>query len=350
MHTISDIIQFDLPEKLACPEPTEIRKIARDDARLLVTNNSGSISHTTFKQLTNHLLPGDVLVVNTSATVPAAFPVALPFGKKGVIHFSTRIDNRNWLAEIRVIKNNQTVRWKGGKAGMVFLLPGNARVRLKDKFYGNRDLLHLWTVELTINQEAVPYMTEFGQPIKYLSLDKPYPIDYYQTMFSSQPGSSEMPSAGRGFTAGLVDRLMQKGISFAPVLLHTGVSSLEENEAPYPEYMEVEPISAAIINNAKRKGGRIIAVGTTAVRAIESAADETGLVSPFKGKTSLYIRNGYSMKTVDGLLTGFHEPKASHLNMLQSLAGFDHMERAYTAAIENNYFWHQFGDLHLILP
>jgi S-adenosylmethionine:tRNA ribosyltransferase-isomerase len=159
-----------------------------------------------------------------------------------------------------------------------------------------------------------------------------------------------MPSASRGFTAPLVKKLLKKRLLFAPVLLHTGVSSLEENERPFPEYMEVSPLSAAIINAAKSQGQRIIAVGTTAIRAIESAADAGGIVLPYRGNTDLFIDEGYEMKVTDGLLTGFHEPRASHLHMLQSLAGTEHIQRAYDKAIEAGYYWHQFGDLHLILP
>jgi len=180
-------------------------------------------------------------------------------------------------------------------------------------------------------------------------LDHPHPLAYYQTFFSFHAGSSEMPSAGRGFTQQLVDKLVAKGIQFAPILLHTGVSSLEEDEKPYPEYMEVHPVSAAIINAAKQKGKRIIAIGTTGIRAIESAVNAEGKVQAFKGHTDLFIEQDTPLKVADGLLTGFHEPKASHLHMLQGLAGYAHIERAYKAALAEDYYWHEFGDLHLIL-
>jgi S-adenosylmethionine:tRNA ribosyltransferase-isomerase len=133
-------------------------------------------------------------------------------------------------------------------------------------------------------------------------------------------------------------------------MLHTGVSSLEENETPYPEYMEIDPVTASIINTAKNQGRRIIAIGTTAIRAIETAVNNEGIVTPFRGNTELFIDENYAMKIVDGLLTGFHEPKASHLNMLQSIGGFEHINIAYKEAIKAGYYWHQFGDLHLILP
>lgn len=159
-----------------------------------------------------------------------------------------------------------------------------------------------------------------------------------------------MPSAGRGFTPGLIERLLKKGVIIAPLILHTGVSSLEENETPYPEYVEIDPVTAALINTSKSAGGRIIAVGTTAIRAVETAVNSEGKLLPYRGNTDLFIDENYAMKVIDGLLTGFHEPRASHLNMLQSVAGFDHIDKAYQEALRAGYYWHQFGDLHLILP
>ena len=202
----------------------------------------------------------------------------------------------------------------------------------------------------TCTQSMQKYLAHNAKPIQYEKLDRQYPLSYYQTFFSFHPGSSEMPSAGRGFTADLIERLLKKGIVFAPVILHTGVSSLEENEKPYPEYMEIDPLTASIINNAKKQDRRIIAIGTTAVRAIETALNEEGLVIPYRGNTELFIDENYKMKIADGLLTGFHEPRASHLNMLQSIAGYEHIDMAYREAIKAGYYWHQFGDLHLILP
>lgn len=352
MNLLETSIQFELPDLLGCPKPTELRNIARDEVRLLVTTGAGQISHTVFNKVHQYLQKGDVLVVNTSATRASAFHVGLPDKRKGMLHFSTRLNNADWLVEIREIKGDKTIRWKGGEEEMIFNLYAGSSVKLKRRFYEERKFLHLWIVEFNSRneQEHEAYMAKYGQPIKYDKLSEPFPLDYYQTFFSTTPGSSEMPSAGRGFTENLVAKLMEKGVVFAPFLLHTGVSSLEENESPYPEYMEINAISAAIINKAKKEGSKIIAVGTTGVRAIESAVNEAGEVTPYLGYTDLYIYDNYRMKIIDGLLTGFHEPKASHLKMLQSLAGFDHIEWAYNLAIENNYFWHQFGDLHLILP
>jgi S-adenosylmethionine:tRNA ribosyltransferase-isomerase len=344
------IVQFDLPQRLACPLPTEERKIERDEVRLLVTKKSGEIDHTIFKHFDDYLQRGDVLVVNTSATIPAAFPVQLPDGREGRLHLSTKVNEKKWLVEIREVTGNKTSRWYEGEQGMIFRLPSGASITLKEKFYKNEKWLNIWVAELNTNQSVQSYISLNGQPIQYDKLDRQYPLSYYQTFFSFHPGSSEMPSAGRGFTKAVIKKLQKKGVLFAPIILHTGISSLEENELPYPEYMEIDPVSASIINNAKGDGGRIIAVGTTCVRAIETATNDNGIIQPFRGNTELFIDESYEMKITDGLLTGFHEPRASHLNMLQAIGGFEHLENAYMEAISAGYYWHQFGDLHLMLP
>lgn len=343
----SSIIQFDLPQHLACPKPTEERNIARDEVRLLVTTNSGQIEHSTFNHLPSLLQKDDVLVVNTSATIPSALPILLPEGRQGKLHLSTRLNNKKWLVEIT---GNKTVRWYGGEEGVIFQLPSGGNVRLEQRFYKNSQWLDLWIADFNINRSMQSYLFANALPIQYDKLDRQYPLSYYQTFFSFHRGSSEMPSAGRGFTAGLITRLLKKGVTFAPIILHTGVSSLEENETPYPEYTEIDPVTTSIINTAKSEGRHIIAVGTTAIRAIETAVNNEGIVTSFRGNTELFIDENYTMKVVDGLLTGFHEPRASHLNMLQSVGGFEHINRAYKEAINAGYYWHQFGDLHLILP
>jgi S-adenosylmethionine:tRNA ribosyltransferase-isomerase len=350
MNTAPTTIQFNLPDHLACPKPIELRNLPRDGVRLLVTTGAGDVDHTTFSKIDTHLEKGDVLVVNTSATRAAAFRVSLPENREGVIHVSTPMPGGDWLIEVREIKGAKTLRWKKGKEGMVFWLPLSSQISLKKRFYKDSQLLHLWIAEFHSPIKLEELMSQFGVPIKYDKVDELYPLDFYQTFFSINPGSSEMPSAGRGFTEILVNKLLTKGVVFAPILLHTGISSLEEDERPYPEYMEISPLSASIINHGKGNGKRVIAVGTTAMRAVESVTNEKGAVQPFSGYTPLFIDENYSMRAINGLLTGFHEPKASHLFMLQSLAGIGHIERAYEIALSKNYYWHQFGDLHLILP
>ena len=136
----------------------------------------------------------------------------------------------------------------------------------------------------------------------------------------------------------------------APIVLHTGVSSLEEHEPPYPEYFRVDARTARAVNAARAHGGRVIAVGTTAVRALESATAPDGFISPSAGWTDVVVTPERGIMAVDALLTGFHEPKASHLSMLEALAGLEHLESAYAAALAGKYLWHEFGDVHLLMP
>ena len=192
------VIQFDVPQQLACPMPTEERHIARDEVRLLVTTNSGEIEHTIFNHFPAFLQKGDVLVVNTSATIPAALPVSLQRLKPGILHLSTKLTHGEWLIEIREITGNKTKRWHEGEDGMVFQLPSGASVTLKQRFYKNDQWLHLWLAEFSLHQSMQNYLAANAMPVQYEKLDRQYPLHYYQTFFSFHPGSSEMPSAGRG--------------------------------------------------------------------------------------------------------------------------------------------------------
>lgn len=208
--TVPSIIQFNLPLQLACPKPTEERNMKRDEVRLLVTTGSGQIDHTTFNQLTSFLQRGDVLVVNTSATIAAALPVSLPGGQQGRLHLSTKLNSREWLIEIREITGNKTIRWRRGEPGMVFQLPSGVNITLKERFYKDQKWLQLWVAEFNVHQSLATYLAAHARPIQYEKLDRQYPLSYYQTFFSFYPGSAEMPSAGRGFTADLIENILKK--------------------------------------------------------------------------------------------------------------------------------------------
>ncbi len=347
-------LNFQLPNHLKCAKPTELRGIARDEVKLMVSwQHNNHIKHNIFRNIGNYLKAGDTLVVNTSGTLKAALPIQLPNGNTGRVHLSTKLQKNQWVVEIREIRDNATHRHKKAYAGQSFQLPEDGEFRLLRPFYKNNDHfahLNLWVAQFDLNTAVPAFLKKYGTPIRYDKVDQQYPIEYYQTIFAQHPGSAEMPSAGRAFTPQLVKQLIAKGIQFAPVLLHTGVSSLEEGEKPYPEYYEVSPLSADLINAAKTRGGRIIAVGTTAIRTLESIVDEAGKVQAGSGWTDLYLTPDYQMKVVDGLLTGFHEPKASHLSILESVSSLSHLEYSYPAALKEGYQWHEFGDLHLILP
>jgi S-adenosylmethionine:tRNA ribosyltransferase-isomerase len=337
---------FTLPTALEAHEPPEARGLARDGVRLLTGSSStGELGHHRFTELPDLLRPGDVLVVNTSGTLPAAVPV---LDSDLTMHFSTDLGDGRWLVELREAARKATAPFSGGTPGQRYPLLGGGSVTLRARFSGVR----LWVADVNPTPAAsVPeYLYLFGAPIRYGYLHRPWPLPYYQTVFATQPGSAEMPSAARPFTDRMVTRLVTAGVQLAPVLLHTGVASPEAHERPYPERFAVSATSARIVNQAKAAGGRIIAIGTTVVRALETAADPDGAVSPAQGWTDLIITPERGTRVVDGLLTGFHEPRASHLDMLAALADPDLLDRCYAEAITHGYLWHEFGDVNLLLP
>jgi S-adenosylmethionine:tRNA ribosyltransferase-isomerase len=181
-------------------------------------------------------------------------------------------------------------------------------------------------------------------------VQRDWPLAAYQTVFARLPGSAEMPSASRPFTDPMVTALVARGVLIAPVTLHTGVSSLEADEDPYPEPFDVPPATARLVNHVRAHGGRVIAAGTTVVRALETAARADGQVVPSAGWTSHVVTPQTGVGAVDGLLTGLHEPRSSHLRMLAAFAGEALLARCYQAAVGAGYLWHEFGDVHLLLP
>jgi len=337
-------LDFVLPPEREAHEPPEARGIPRDGVAMMVSREAaGEIGHRAFTDLPGLLLPGDLLVVNTSATIPAA--VALPGGL--AVHFSTPLPDGDWLVELRAADGPATVRYPGGTPGQRLELPGGAVLTLAARFTSR-----LWRARLST--AVLPYLRRRGEPIRYSYVSRPWPVEAYQTVFGTRPGSAEMPSASRPFTPAVVAALVARGITFAPVTLHTGVSSLEGDEDPYPEPYDVPPATARLVNLTRRHGGRVIAVGTTVVRALETAARQPGpgLVGPSAGWTEHIVtpEPGNRLLAVDGLITGLHEPRSSHLRMLAAFAGLDLLGRCYAAAIDRGYLWHEFGDLHLLLP
>ncbi|WP_018350533.1 S-adenosylmethionine:tRNA ribosyltransferase-isomerase [Longispora albida] len=330
------VLDFALPAELEAHDPPEARGLARDGVRLLVTDGD-DISHHHFAQLPGLLRPGDVLVVNTSATLPAAVPVP---GTGLSVHFSTELPDGTWLAELRSGEGQDP-----GAAGR-YPLAGGGSVTFTRPFSRGR----LWhaTVD-TGGPPVTAYLRRHGQPIRYGYVPRSWPLSFYQTIFGTEPGSAEMPSAGRPFTDRMVTRLVTRGVQFAPILLHTGVASPEAHERPYPERFAVSAHTAHVVNEARHRGSRVIAVGTTAVRALESAAGPGGRVEPSAGWTDLVVTPERGVRAVTGLLTGLHEPRASHLDMLAAIAGPDRLGRSYAAALGEGYLWHEFGDLHLIV-
>jgi S-adenosylmethionine:tRNA ribosyltransferase-isomerase len=332
-------LDFELRPELEAHEPAELRGTGRDDVRMIVSDRvTGEVTDTHFRALPEFLRPGDLLVVNTSATLPAALSALRGNGDEIALHWSASLPGGLSVVEPRKIEAH---------SGEVLTLPGGARATLLAPY---RDSHRLWIAKLDVDDVPIAdYLRRWGRPIRYPYVVTQFPISAYQTVFGKFDGSAEMPSAGRAFTRRMLACVRARGAGIAHLLLHTGVASLESNEKPYEEWYEVPQRTAERVRETKERGGRIIAIGTTVVRALESSVDANGDVVGSRGWTDLVITPERGVRVVDGLLTGLHEPRATHLAMLQAIAGRDIIEKAYAVALESRYLWHEFGDVHLIL-
>jgi S-adenosylmethionine:tRNA ribosyltransferase-isomerase len=343
-------LAFDLPRRLEAHDPPEARGLARDQVRLLVAERSGGqIVHASFRDLPDVLAPGDLLVVNISATLPAAVDARRSDGSRIRLHFATRapaLDDSWRVVELRSQDGGSPAR---GRAGDRLALPGHG---------GEVELVapYVSSARLMLAQYHGPgsvedYLERHGQPIRYGYLSGSWPLATYQNVYATVPGSAEMPSAGRPFSPELMARLAARGIIVAPITLHCGVSSPERHEPPFPEQYDVPEATARLVAATRRWGGRVIAVGTTVVRALETVAGgETAEPVAGQGWTNLVIAPEHRCSAVDGLITGWHEPEASHLQLLEAVAGPELLASSYQEALTLGYLWHEFGDSHLILP
>src|SRR5262249_27028857 len=207
----------------------------------------------------------------------------------------------------------------------------------------------LWAGELATPGPLLAWLAEHGEPIRYAYVSAPWPLAAYRNSYADTPGSAELPSAGRALTPRLLRKLRARGVELATLVLHCGVSSLEPGDPPYPEWFAVPQSTADAVNAARRDGRRVVAVGTTVVRALESAADRDGSLRPAAGWTDLVVTPDPGGSTVDGLLTGWHEPVAAHHAMPAAVASPELVRASYQAALTAGYLWHEFGDLHLLL-
>jgi S-adenosylmethionine:tRNA ribosyltransferase-isomerase len=343
-------LAFELPPALEAHEPPEARGVARDGVRLMAARRAdGRIEHHVFSDLPELLAPGDVLVVNTSATLPAAIGARRAGGERVELRFATAAPRHPgdgwWVVEVRTADGFAPYRC--AVAGERLTLDGGASATLVAPYASSA---RLWLARIESGGSLIAYLMRHGHPIRYGYVPRPWPLSAYQTAFGVDPGSAEMPSAGRPFTPELVARLTARGVLVAPITLHTGVSSPERHEPPYPEAYRVPEATARAVNAVRAWNGRVVAVGTTVVRALETVADADGVVSAGAGWTGLVVTPERGLRAVDGLITGWHEPEASHLLMLEAVAGPALLEASYRAALEHGYLWHEFGDSHLILP
>ncbi len=336
---------FALPRVLEAHEPPEARGLARDAVRMLVAGRaSGRLDHRRARDLPDVLAPGDLVVINTSATLPAALRAGRAGGDEVDLHVSVPMPgSAHRLVELR----RAGARVRDGRAGEVLELPAGGRATLVAPYLSGT---RLWAAALTLPARIEDYLADHGRPIRYRHVPRAWPLSAYQTVYALQPGSSEMPSAGRPLTAGLITALVARGIAVAPIVLHAGVSSPEEGEPPVPEPYRVPPATARLVELTRRGGGRVVAVGTTVVRALETVGEPGGGVRAGEGFTRMLVTPARGVHVVDGLLTGWHEPDAPHLSMLRAVGGSTLIERSYAAALQAGYLWHEFGDVHLILP
>ncbi len=362
----SPSLTFDLPAELAASAPPEARGVPRDGIRMLVASAAEGLRHAHVHDLPDALRAGDLLVVNRSKTLPAALDGVTGDGEQVAVHLSTVLPGGGrtpasalaataapWVVELRRPLEVGSAPSYADRAGAVVTLPGGAVLRVLRPQAGDGPHSRLWVAALTTPEPLGRWLARHGEPIRYSHVTGRWALAAYQTGYGDVPGSAEMPSAGRGLTTAVLDRLRRKGVEVQSVVLHCGVSSLEEGDPPYAEWYSVPAPTVAAIARTRARGRRVVAVGTTVVRALESAAAGSGEVRPGSGWTDLVITPERGVSAVDGLLTGWHEPAASHLWMLAALlgngAGNHLLCESYRTALDQGYRWHEFGDVHLLL-
>ncbi|HEX7098733.1 MAG TPA: S-adenosylmethionine:tRNA ribosyltransferase-isomerase [Acidimicrobiia bacterium] len=343
-------VGFTVPEGQAATAPPEERGLCRDEVKLLVAS-PGQVAHTTFRHLGEYLSPGDVVVVNTSATRAAAIDGVWRRGET-VVHFSNRLPSGRWIIELRRVDGRGPIL--DAATGDVIELAGGASAVLEAPLARRDGGVRLWKARVAAPESLDQHLVRHGRAITYGYVDRPWPLSAYQTVFARPDdpsgASAEMPSAARPFTTQLVASLVSAGILVVPITLHAGVSSPERNEPPPAEPYRVPRATAEAVNAARHRGNRVVAVGTTVTRALESAVDDDGTVHAREGWTDLVLSAERPARVVKGLVTGWHPPEASHLLLLEAVAGADLVRDAYEAAVATGYLWHEFGDSCLLLP
>jgi S-adenosylmethionine:tRNA ribosyltransferase-isomerase len=339
---------FTLPPGSEATAPPEHRGVPRDGVTLLAVRPGALTSHR-FRELPDLLEPGDVVVVNTSPTEPARLEAVRSDGVTTPLHVSTSLDDGSWVVEVR--RPDNTGPDRGVEPGSVLRLPDGVRLELLAPFPvpGAR----LWRGRTAPPVPAAAFLARHGTPVRYGYLAAPVPLADLQNVYATgtgELGSAEMASAGRPFTDRLLVRLMARGITVLPLVLHTGVSSPELHEPPAPERFAVPAATARIVTGTRAAGRRVVAVGTTVTRALETATGEDGVTRPATGWTDLVLSPDRPARVVTGLVTGLHEPEASHLQLLAAVAGTDLVDRAYRTAVADGLLWHEFGDAMLFLP
>jgi S-adenosylmethionine:tRNA ribosyltransferase-isomerase len=351
---------FDLPDSLVATAPPEARGLARDGVRLMVASASG-IEHRVAAALPAILRAGDVLVLNTSETIPAALRGVTGAGEQVEVHLST-VDaastyeaalaaaRSRWVVEVRAAGRFGGWQSYADRTGVEIRLAGGGTLTVDASApHPGRTHSRLWSGVVATGRPLLAYLREYADPIRYAYVSAPWPIAAYRNEYADTPGSVELPSAGRAITTRTLRKLRARGVQVVALTLHCGVSSVESGDPPYAEWFAVPAATADAVNEARWAGRRVIAVGTTVVRALESVAEPHGFVHAGSGWTDLVVTAERPVSTVDGLLTGWHEPRASHHAMLAAVASPELIHASYQAALAAGYLWHEFGDLHLLL-
>lgn len=334
---------YELPKELIAQHPYD----KRDEARLMVLDkNKELIEHKVFKDVINYLNPGDCLVINNTKVIPARLYGKKDTGANVEFLLLKRIEGDTWEAMVRPgnkLKPGSKVVFGNGllKATILEVLEGgNRKVEFEYDGIFNEILDQIGLMPLP------PYITEASREDN----------EKYQTVYAKYEGSAAAPTAGLHFTEELLEKIKEKGIEVANVTLHVGigtfrpvkVETVEEHEM-HSEHYYIKKEDADKINKAKLNGNRVIAVGTTSCRVLESVADEKGLVKEIEGDTSIFIYPGYKFKCIDSLITNFHLPESTLIMLVSSLAGKDFIMKAYTEAVEKKYKFFSFGDAMIIL-
>jgi S-adenosylmethionine:tRNA ribosyltransferase-isomerase len=342
---------FSVPAGSDATAPPERRGLARDEVRLL-TVGPGRVTSGRFLDLPQLLAPGDLLVVNTSATLPARVDARRADGVVVPVHVSTQLDDGDWVVEVRRPANDGPDL--GIEPGSTLALPGRVGLRLLESYprpeHPSARPSRLWRARPAPAVASAVYLPRYGRPISYRYLAGSFPLGDRQNVYADEPGSAEMASAGRPLSERVLTRLATRGIPVVPLTLHAGVSSPELHEPPLPEKFAVPEVTARLVGSTRGAGRRVVAVGTTVTRALETATGDDGVTRPASGWTDLVLGPERPARVVTGLITGLHAPEASHLLLLDAVAGRSLVEAAYAAAVEERYLWHEFGDSMLFLP
>jgi S-adenosylmethionine:tRNA ribosyltransferase-isomerase len=310
---------------------------------MVLDRRGGTVAHTSFERIGDYLRAGDLLVFNDSRTLPALLPGETSQGEGIEVRLARQLAPDTWEALLLPHggrHDGKHIRFRGGLSAVI----AEART----------DAPWLWRLRFdAAGDDLLDLIYRAGEPVRYTYVRDVLPIDDYQTIYAAEPGSVEMPSAGRPFSWEVLLGLRRRGVDTAFITLHTGLSSFRNDafdalHVAHEERYRVSKEAARAVNRTRAAGGRVIAVGTTVVRTLETVASDDGRVHAAEGVTSLYVSSSHKLRAVDGLLTGLHEPLATHLDMLSAFVPPVLLTPAYDEALRRGYLWHEFGDVNLI--